>query len=133
MTPGDLKVYNETTECWICKGFFIKPVLEIVQKIEKAKHNLLEIKEWESCIEKEHFKKKEILARIWKWRPILACNSEMETDFSLKTGDFSLKLKWGLILVQNSEIETSDFGPELKWEPILAQNLEIATGDLIKF
>ncbi|PKC08149.1 hypothetical protein RhiirA5_376492 [Rhizophagus irregularis] len=123
MTPGDLKVYNETTECWICKGFFIKPVLEIVQKIEKAKHNLLEIKEWESCIEKEHFKKKEILA----------CNSEMETDFSLKTGDFSLKLKWGLILVQNSEIETSDFGPELKREPILAQNLEIATGDLIKF
>uniref|UniRef100_U9UPG3 Uncharacterized protein n=1 Tax=Rhizophagus irregularis (strain DAOM 181602 / DAOM 197198 / MUCL 43194) TaxID=747089 RepID=U9UPG3_RHIID len=63
MTPGDLKVYNEMTECWICKGFFIKPVLEIVQKIEKAKHNLLEIKEWESCIEKEHFKKKEVQKR----------------------------------------------------------------------
>ncbi|PKY42707.1 hypothetical protein RhiirA4_456555 [Rhizophagus irregularis] len=35
------------------------PVSEIVQKIEEAKHNLLEIKEWESCMEKEHLKKKE--------------------------------------------------------------------------
>ncbi|PKK59306.1 hypothetical protein RhiirC2_719902, partial [Rhizophagus irregularis] len=77
IAPGDLKVYNKVTECWICKGFFIKPVLEIVQKIEKAKHNLLEIKEWKSCMEKEHSKKKEILA----------CNSEMETDFGLKTSD----------------------------------------------
>ncbi|GES96027.1 hypothetical protein GLOIN_2v1882929 [Rhizophagus clarus] len=32
---------------------------EIVQKLEEAKHILLEIKEWETCIEKEHPKKKE--------------------------------------------------------------------------
>ncbi|GBB89755.1 hypothetical protein RclHR1_16550002 [Rhizophagus clarus] len=45
MAPGDLKAYNEVTECWICKGPFLKPVSEIVQKLEEAKHNLLEIKE----------------------------------------------------------------------------------------
>ncbi|CAB4441221.1 unnamed protein product [Rhizophagus irregularis] len=39
------------------------PVSEIVQKIEEAKHNLLEIKEWESCMEKEHPKKKEVQKR----------------------------------------------------------------------
>ncbi|PKB95312.1 hypothetical protein RhiirA5_436952 [Rhizophagus irregularis] len=51
MAPGDLKVYNEVTECWISP--------EVVQKLEKVKHNLLEIKEWESCMEKEHPEKKE--------------------------------------------------------------------------
>ncbi|UZO18727.1 uncharacterized protein OCT59_010039 [Rhizophagus irregularis] len=54
MAPGDLKAYNEVTECWICKGPFLKLAQEIVQKLEEAKHNLLEIKEWETCIEKEH-------------------------------------------------------------------------------
>ncbi|CAI2175054.1 16944_t:CDS:2, partial [Funneliformis geosporum] len=59
MSPGDLKAYNEATEYWICKGPFLKPAPEVVQKLEEAKHNLLEIKEWESCMKKEHPKKKE--------------------------------------------------------------------------
>ncbi|PKY57581.1 hypothetical protein RhiirA4_478739 [Rhizophagus irregularis] len=63
MAPGDLKAYNEATECWICKGPFLKPAPEIVQKLEEAKHNLLEIKEWETCMEKEHSKKKEAQKR----------------------------------------------------------------------
>ncbi|GBC43714.2 hypothetical protein GLOIN_2v1882929 [Rhizophagus irregularis DAOM 181602=DAOM 197198] len=45
MALRDLKVYNEVTECWICKGPFLKPAPEIVQKLKEAKHNLLEIKE----------------------------------------------------------------------------------------
>ena len=48
MAPGDLKAYNEATECWICKGPFLKPAPEIVQKLDEAKYNLLEIKEWKS-------------------------------------------------------------------------------------
>ncbi|CAB5394531.1 unnamed protein product [Rhizophagus irregularis] len=49
MAPEDLKTYNEVTECWICKGPFLKPAApEVVQKLKKAKHNLLEIKEWET-------------------------------------------------------------------------------------
>ncbi|EXX64617.1 hypothetical protein RirG_140970 [Rhizophagus irregularis DAOM 197198w] len=63
MALGDLKAYNEVTECWICKGPFLKPAPEIVQKLEEAKHNLLEIKEWETCMEKEHSKKKEAQKR----------------------------------------------------------------------
>ncbi|PKB99118.1 hypothetical protein RhiirA5_383434 [Rhizophagus irregularis] len=63
MALGDLKAYNEATECWICKGPFLKPAPEIVQKLEEAKHNLLEIKEWETCMEKEHSKKKEAQKR----------------------------------------------------------------------
>ncbi|UZO21357.1 uncharacterized protein OCT59_013753 [Rhizophagus irregularis] len=59
MAPGDLKTYNEATECWICKGPFLKPAPEVVQKLKETKHNLLEIKEWETCMEKEHSKKKE--------------------------------------------------------------------------
>ncbi|PKC52938.1 hypothetical protein RhiirA1_480347 [Rhizophagus irregularis] len=59
MAPGDLKTYNEATECWICKGPFLKSAPEVVQKLEEAKHNLLEIKEWETYMEKEHPKKKE--------------------------------------------------------------------------
>jgi hypothetical protein len=59
MASEDLKAYKESTECWICKGPFLKPAPEIVQKLDEAKHNLLEIKEWETCIEKEHPKKKE--------------------------------------------------------------------------
>ena len=45
IASGNLKAYNEATECWICKGPFLKPASEIVQKLEEAKHNLLEIKE----------------------------------------------------------------------------------------
>ncbi|PKK66054.1 hypothetical protein RhiirC2_715129 [Rhizophagus irregularis] len=59
MAPEDLKAYNEATECWICIKPFLKPAPEVVQKLEKAKYNLLEIKEWESCMEKEHPEKKE--------------------------------------------------------------------------
>uniref|UniRef100_U9UX13 Uncharacterized protein n=1 Tax=Rhizophagus irregularis (strain DAOM 181602 / DAOM 197198 / MUCL 43194) TaxID=747089 RepID=U9UX13_RHIID len=59
IAPGDLKAYNEATECWICKKPFLKPAPEVVQKLEEAKYNLLEIKEWESCIKKEHPEKKE--------------------------------------------------------------------------
>ncbi|CAG8693800.1 15614_t:CDS:10, partial [Gigaspora margarita] len=60
MVLGDLETYNNVTECWICKGPFLKPALEVVQKLEEAKYNLLEIKEWESCMEKEYSKKKEV-------------------------------------------------------------------------
>ncbi|CAI2169496.1 19726_t:CDS:2 [Funneliformis geosporum] len=63
MAPEDLKAYNEVTECWICKGPFLKPAPEVVQKLTEAKHNLLEIKEWESCMEKEHPEKKEVQKR----------------------------------------------------------------------
>ncbi|PKK57676.1 hypothetical protein RhiirC2_797610 [Rhizophagus irregularis] len=59
MAPGDLKTYNEVTECWICKRPFLKPAPEVVLKLEETKHNLLEIKQWETCMEKEHPKKKE--------------------------------------------------------------------------
>ncbi|UZO21905.1 uncharacterized protein OCT59_014287 [Rhizophagus irregularis] len=45
------------------QGTFLKPAPEIVQKLEEAKHNLLEIKEWETCMEKEHSKKKEAQKR----------------------------------------------------------------------
>ena len=44
MAPGDLKAYNDTTECWICKRLFLKPVPEVLQKLEEAKHRLLEVK-----------------------------------------------------------------------------------------
>ncbi|PKK65416.1 hypothetical protein RhiirC2_715562 [Rhizophagus irregularis] len=63
MALGDLKAYNEATECWICKGPFLKPAPEIVQKLKEAKHNLLEIKEWETCMKKEYSKKKEAQKR----------------------------------------------------------------------
>ena len=42
------------------QGTFLKPAPKILQKLEEAKHNLLEIKEWETCMEKEHPKKKEV-------------------------------------------------------------------------
>ena len=60
LEPGDLKSYNEVTECWICKKSFIKPSQEALQKFKEAKHRLLEIKEWELCMEKEHPEKKKI-------------------------------------------------------------------------
>ena len=40
MAPGDLKAYNDATECWICKGPFLKPAPEVLQKLEEAKHRL---------------------------------------------------------------------------------------------
>ncbi|CAI2196151.1 8227_t:CDS:1, partial [Funneliformis geosporum] len=43
MAPGDLKAYNESTECWICKKPFLKPSSEALQKFEEAKHRLLEV------------------------------------------------------------------------------------------
>ena len=63
MAPGDLKAYNDATECWICKGPFLKPAPEVLQKLEEAKHRLLEVKEWETCMEKEHPEKKEVQKR----------------------------------------------------------------------
>ena len=60
MAPGDLKAYNEATECWICKGPFLKPAPEVIKKLEEAKHRLLEVKEWETCMEKEHPEKKKV-------------------------------------------------------------------------
>ena len=60
MAPGDLKAYNDATECWICKGPFLKPAPEVLQKLEEAKHRLLEVKEWETCMEKEHPEKKKV-------------------------------------------------------------------------
>ncbi|PKK78771.1 hypothetical protein RhiirC2_769832 [Rhizophagus irregularis] len=54
---------SEVTECWIYKGPFLKPAPKVVQKLEEAKHNLLEIKEWESCMEKKHSEKKEAQKR----------------------------------------------------------------------
>ncbi|KAF0520568.1 gastrula zinc finger protein xlcgf46.1: PROVISIONAL [Gigaspora margarita] len=60
MAPGDLETYNKATDCWICKGPFIKPSPEVLQQFEEAKHRLLELKEWEACIEKDHPEKKKI-------------------------------------------------------------------------
>src|ERR1044072_3638867 len=60
MVPEDLKAYNEATECWICKGPFLKLALKVIKKLEEAKHKLLEVKEWEICMEKEHSKKKKV-------------------------------------------------------------------------
>ncbi|CAG8453647.1 16198_t:CDS:2 [Acaulospora colombiana] len=54
MEPGDYKVYNEATECWICKKAFNKPAPEILQQFEEAKHRLLECEECEICMNKEH-------------------------------------------------------------------------------
>ncbi|CAG8644327.1 11001_t:CDS:2, partial [Racocetra fulgida] len=60
MALGDLVTYNKATDCWICKGPFIKPSPEVLQQFEEAKHRLLELKEWEACMEKDHPEKKKI-------------------------------------------------------------------------
>ncbi|GBB90497.1 hypothetical protein RclHR1_17490003 [Rhizophagus clarus] len=60
MAPGDLKAYNDATECWICKEPFLKPAPEVLQKLKEAKYRLLEVKEWETCMEKEHPEKKKV-------------------------------------------------------------------------
>ncbi|GBB91050.1 hypothetical protein RclHR1_18160002 [Rhizophagus clarus] len=65
MASGDFKAYNDATECWICKGPFLKPAPEVLQKLEEAKHRLLEVKEWETCMEKEHPEKKKV-QRVYK-------------------------------------------------------------------
>jgi hypothetical protein len=85
MSPGDLKAYNEATECWICKGPFLKPAPEVVQKLEEAKHNLLEIKEWESCMEKEHPKKKEAQK---KYREALSALNRKVKDHDHINGNY---------------------------------------------
>ncbi|PKC16424.1 hypothetical protein RhiirA5_407077 [Rhizophagus irregularis] len=41
------------------------------------------------------------IAATWKCRLV-----SIWKNFGLETGDFSLELKWGPILAQNSEIET---------------------------
>ncbi|RIB30535.1 hypothetical protein C2G38_2152524 [Gigaspora rosea] len=60
MAPGDFKTYNEATDCWICKGSFVKSSPEVLQQFEETKHRLLELKEWEACKEKDHPEKKKI-------------------------------------------------------------------------
>ncbi|CAI2201781.1 11191_t:CDS:1, partial [Funneliformis geosporum] len=60
MAPGDLKAYNEVTECWICKKSFLKPLSEALQKFEEAKHRLLEVIEWEASMREDHPEKKKI-------------------------------------------------------------------------
>ncbi|CAG8839577.1 39842_t:CDS:2, partial [Gigaspora margarita] len=57
--PGNYIAFNETIECHICKKPFIDPALEILQQFEKAKYQLLECKEWEAYIKKDHPKKKD--------------------------------------------------------------------------
>ncbi|CAI2195676.1 19766_t:CDS:1, partial [Funneliformis geosporum] len=59
MAPGDLKAYNEATECWICKKSFLKPLSEVLQKFEEAKHRLLEVIEWVQVWEKTIQKEKD--------------------------------------------------------------------------
>ncbi|CAI2186381.1 19272_t:CDS:1 [Funneliformis geosporum] len=89
MAPGDLKAYNKATECWICKGPFLKPAPEVVQKLEEAKHNLLEIKEWESCMEKEHPEKKEAQKR---YREALSALNRKVKDYDHINGNYPLLL-----------------------------------------
>ncbi|CAI2201139.1 4624_t:CDS:1, partial [Funneliformis geosporum] len=60
MASGDLKVYNEATECWICKKSFLKPSSEVLQKFEEAKYRLLEVIEWEASMGEDHPEKKKI-------------------------------------------------------------------------
>ena len=45
------------------QGTFLKLASEILQKLEEAKHNLLEVKKCETCMKKEHLKKKEAQKR----------------------------------------------------------------------
>ena len=85
MAPGDLKVYNEATKCWICKGPFLKLAPKVVQTLKKAKHNLLEIKELESCMEKEHPEKKETQKR---YREALSALNQKIKDHDHINGNY---------------------------------------------
>jgi hypothetical protein len=60
MASGDLKAYNESTEYWICKKPFLKPSSEALQKLEEAKHRLLEVIKWEASMGEDHTEKKKI-------------------------------------------------------------------------
>ncbi|CAG8464061.1 9397_t:CDS:2 [Gigaspora margarita] len=59
MAPGDLEAFKEAKEYWICKGPFLKPSPEALQKFEEAKHRLLELNEWEASMGEDHPEKKE--------------------------------------------------------------------------
>jgi hypothetical protein len=85
MALGNLKAYNEVTECWICKGPFLKPASEVVQKLKKAKHNLLEIKEWELYMKKEHPEKKEAQKR---YREALSALNQKVKDHDHINGNY---------------------------------------------
>ncbi|CAI2191873.1 1747_t:CDS:2, partial [Funneliformis geosporum] len=52
IASGDLKAYNEATECWICKKPFLKPSSEALQKFEEAKHRLLELSAYGNGLDK---------------------------------------------------------------------------------
>ncbi|CAG8777314.1 7090_t:CDS:1, partial [Ambispora leptoticha] len=58
---------------------------EVVQKLEEAKHNLLEIKEWKSCMEKEHSKKKEAQK---KYREALSALNRKVKDHDHINGNY---------------------------------------------
>ncbi|CAG8814606.1 18104_t:CDS:2, partial [Gigaspora margarita] len=60
MEPGDYILFNEAIECHICEKPFIDPAPEILQQFEKAKYQLLECKEWEAYMKKDHSKKKDV-------------------------------------------------------------------------
>ncbi|PKC50579.1 hypothetical protein RhiirA1_485935 [Rhizophagus irregularis] len=40
IAPGDLKAYNEVTECWICKGPFLKLAPEIKEAQKRYREAL---------------------------------------------------------------------------------------------
>ncbi|GET01055.1 dihydropyrimidine dehydrogenase [NADP(+)]-like [Rhizophagus clarus] len=85
MAPGDLEAYKEATKCWICKKSFIKPSQEALQKFEEAKHSLLEIKEWELCMEKEYPEKKKIQKEYYEALSALNCKVK---DYDHISGKF---------------------------------------------
>ncbi|CAG8589659.1 840_t:CDS:1 [Acaulospora morrowiae] len=60
MEPGDHITFNKAIECYICKKSFIEPAPEILQQFEEAKQQLLECKEWEAHMKKDHSKKKDV-------------------------------------------------------------------------
>ena len=60
MEPGDHTAFNEAIECHICEKPFIEPAPKILQQFEEAKHQLLECKEWEAHLKKDHPKKKDV-------------------------------------------------------------------------
>src|ERR1043165_2557811 len=60
MASGDLKAYNEATNCWICKKPFYKASPEAEMNFKEAEKRLLEIKEKETSMGVDQPEKKEI-------------------------------------------------------------------------
>ncbi|PKY18922.1 hypothetical protein RhiirB3_431832 [Rhizophagus irregularis] len=85
---------SEVTECWIYKGPFLKPAPKVVQKLEEAKHNLLEIKEWESLKDHDHINgnyrgpahdtcNKKLQIGFFETKVLLICHNLQEYDSHL--------------------------------------------------